>query len=106
MATRIESKTFDDLTGEEGAKPVTFALGTRQYSIDMSQASLERLNAALEPFIEVALPTGKRLVPAHTRTRGAGHAGMVRAWAAENGIHVGVKGRIPADVFEKYNAVH
>jgi hypothetical protein len=111
----------DDMTGEEGAEAVTFALDGIAYQIDLIAANHSKLTAALAPFISCARRIGKygaspfpttvatvrgaKGVTVHKEGRNdPAYVGRVKAWAAENGHHVASRGRVPKTVIEAYTA--
>jgi hypothetical protein len=58
MATR--TLMIDDLDGSEDAQPIRLALADQTWEIDLSDANAERLARALEPFVRVARPVGRK----------------------------------------------
>ena len=102
MATKTVVSVVDDIDGTEDAETVTFAYGGSTYEIDLARKNREALNAALSPFIAAARSAGRARARA-SASRSDDDAAAVRAWAAENGIHVSERGRIPRHVREQYN---
>ncbi len=107
MTRKVSLVITDDLDGSPGAETVTFGLDGVSYEIDLAQPNRARLSEALAPFI-----TAGRRVSRGGR-RGAGPAGRarvdraaVRAWAREAGLTVSERGRISADVINRYEAAH
>lgn len=126
MAERIIRQLIDDLDqteiidGKGGS--VEFALRGTNYSIDLTDANIAKLDKALAPFVQAAAkafgsatPT-PRSTTSSTRKRRTGRrttkrantnsTATVRAWAAENGLEVSARGRIPASVSEAYDVAH
>jgi hypothetical protein len=109
MARKTHVVLIDDIDGGTADETVRFALDGDEYEIDLSNAHLDELRAALEPFI-----AGGRKVSVRRarRPRGAavgssvGRSAEIRRWAADVGIPVNARGRIPADVVAKYDAAH
>ncbi len=108
---RITTELVDDLDGTiigpgEGGT-VTFAFDGASYEIDLGRASRQSLRDALSPFIAKARSTGRR-ASAAPRARSAstasGDTAAVRAWAQRNGLEVGDRGRIPAEIRAAYTA--
>jgi Lsr2 len=107
MATRTIK--VDDFDGKsEGAETVVFAAGGKFYEIDLAAASAKKLDDALAPFVAKA-----REITAKEATKGAsnGHEvdlGAVREWAAAQNppIQVAPKGRVAAEVVERYLAAN
>jgi hypothetical protein len=85
---------YDDLDNSEGASTIRFAVEGQAFETDLSDANAERLARALEPFVRVARPVGKKAVD-------NGESALIREWAARNGIDVN-QGRIPAEIVEQY----
>ena len=97
----------DDITGEEGATTRTFQLDDVTYTIDLAEHTYAELHEALAPFIAKAQRTKTK--PKYRGPHGVGSSGgsfpdlsRVRVWAAKQGIHVGVRGRIPRTVLAAY----
>jgi Lsr2 len=89
----------DDLGGQGEATTVKFTAYGRVYEIDLNKRNAEtfqrRQEALFAPYIAAARDiTGDE----ENRNR------IIRAWAAANGIHVGIRGIIPADVIRQYDA--
>ena len=111
MAQRTQVILIDDLDGTEiaeGGQSISFSFNGVDYAIDLGEANAERFEKALAPFVEHAQRVGGR-----RSSRGAGTATStagkidskgVRAWAQSNGIELSARGRIPAEVVEKYQS--
>jgi hypothetical protein len=98
--SRNETVVFtDDLTGEEGADTVFFALDAVLYSIDLTPASRAKLEEALAPFIAAATP----FRPESTKRKAKGpDPTVVRNWARTQGLPIGDRGRVPAKLVAAY----
>src|ERR1700691_4151866 len=107
MAKTVTIIMSDDLDGWPDAKTVSFGLDGMAYEIDLSEQNRAKLAQVIAPYAQA----GRRV------TRGRGHRGAgpqarradlsdVRAWAKENGLHISERGRISAEVIEKYEAAH
>jgi hypothetical protein len=107
MAQQIIVNLVDDVDGSEAEETVTFGIDGTTYEIDLSAKNAAKLRKALEPFADkgrkVAAKRGK-VSAVKTPNANTGEAAAIRVWAAANGIEVPAKGRIPADVREKYDA--
>jgi hypothetical protein len=108
MATKTKIVLVDDLTGDPADTTVKFALDKTEYEIDLSNDNAGQLREAVSRYVNAA-----RKVSSNAAHRGAqaakpGFSGYdpaaVRAWAAGNGIEVSPRGRIKADVVERYRA--
>jgi hypothetical protein len=108
MASIVSVIVNDDLDGSEGAETVTFGLDGSTYEIDLSEKNRTKLEKALAPYVSA----GRRLSRSRSRSNGSRSAGprvdrpLIRAWAKEQGITVSERGRISAEVMQRYEAAH
>jgi hypothetical protein len=93
MATKTQVVLIDDLTGDPADTTVTFALDKTEYEIDLSNENAAEMREGLSRYVDAARPAYSGYDPA-----------AVRAWAAGQGIEVNARGRIKADVVEKFRA--
>jgi hypothetical protein len=104
----------DDLTGEEGAETILFAIDGRAYQIDLGPENAEEMRTTFAKYTVAGRMVGRGTgTPLHTiaATR-VGKAGRndpafvarVKAWAKDNGQHVPSRGRIPGSVVAAYKA--
>lgn len=100
MAQRLV--TVDDIDGTPDATTVTFSVHKDSYEIDLSDANLDKLRAALEPFIKKARKQSKPKATAKRRSRASNESKAIREWAAENGHEVPTRGRVPQAVVDAY----
>lgn len=114
MARKVEVTLIDDITGEEASRTMEFAIDGTHYEIDLTDANIEKFNKAIADYVENARRVGRpRRGGRGGRTAGRTSAsatgaspGEVRQWAAEQGIEVSERGRIPKDVMAAYAAAH
>jgi len=107
MARKVVTELTDDIDGSGAVETVTFGYQGRQYEIDLSQKNADRLQRALTPFISKAR-TVRGADGRQRRRRGA--AGTTRAvdtkasreWARQQGLQVSERGRIPAEIVQRY----
>jgi len=104
VARRVEIILEDDLDGSTADETVIFGLDGKEYEIDLSAAHATQLRDALAPFVGSARRRSGRRRSGQRSQTGGSSAGAVREWARENGVPVNERGRIPAEVMEKYNA--
>jgi hypothetical protein len=113
MAKQTFTKLVDDFTGEpieDGAgRTVRFAFDGAEYEIDLSNDNIEDFSGALERYVRAS-----RRVSGRSRGRSAGgsssrrssggssETAAIREWAESQGIKVASRGRIPADIVERY----
>lgn len=105
MATKVIKLLTDDLSGAEGARTYYFSLGGTAYEIDLVDDGAE-LKKALEPFIKAgrrsaAAARSRRADSAPERTE---YLAALRQWAAENGIPLRARGRVPQEIEDQYEA--
>lgn len=111
MAQRTIVQLTDDLDGSEASESVSFGLDGTTYTIDLSDENAAALREVLAPYIASARRDGGRgrrsnvtHITNGRRGRSTGDVDpkTVRAWAAENGIAISARGRIPADIVAQY----
>lgn len=98
---RVVSWEFtDDRTGEvlseEQATLVNISIGGRSWELMLGEKSLGDLEKFLTPYL-------RGVEPKVRRTRQVNNA-EVRAWALEQGLTVGEKGRIPERIIRDFLA--
>jgi hypothetical protein len=109
MVKRVITTLEDDLDGSEANETITFSIDNAEYEIDLNDAHADELREVIGRYTAVARKTAGRPRPARRVIAGAGGGNdtkVVRAWAIENGILVSARGRIQADVMERYAAAH
>lgn len=108
MAQQVLVQLVDDLDGTASSdvSTVSFSLDGVTYEIDLSEANAERLRGSLAQYVDSARRVGGRLKrgsKAAQNGSGSSHeAGLIRAWANENGFGLSGRGRIPSHVVEAY----
>ena len=110
MAQKVEVHLIDDLDGKEANETLTFGLDGSNYEIDLSAKNANKLRDALSTYIGAARKAGR--IPAKAgRGRSGGSATAdreqnqaIREWAKKQGLTVNDRGRIPAEIVEKYHA--
>lgn len=108
MAQQVLVQLVDDLDGTASTdvSTVSFSLDGVTYEIDLSDSNAERLRGSLEQYVESARRVGGRLKrggkPGQNGSGSSHDAGLIRAWANENGFGLSGRGRIPSHVVEAY----
>ncbi|WP_432491677.1 histone-like nucleoid-structuring protein Lsr2 [Kineococcus auxinigenes] len=110
MAQRTTVVLTDDVDGGEASETVRFGLEGTHYEIDLNAENAQRLRRALSLYVEHGRRVGgRRSAPAAGSSSPRSGEGTdavdgaaVRAWAKENGIEVSDRGRIKAEVVERY----
>lgn len=108
MARKTVVTLEDDLDRSKADETVQFALNGAEYEIDLTTAHADELRQDLARYINAARKTsGGRGRGRQPRTAGvAADAKAIRLWAIDNGLQVNTRGRIQADIVEKYQAAH
>lgn len=110
MAQKHIVRLIDDLTGDDAAETVTFAIDGSRYEIDLSADNAAKLRDTLSVYIASARRSARSV---STRADGGPHRGTradreqtaaIRQWARNNGHQIGDKGRLPSSVVEAYHA--
>ena len=109
MARTTIVQLTDDIDGSQAAETVRFAVDGRTYEIDLSTEHAESLRHSLAQFVAAARRAG-RVEPSSRRGQGrpgrppGADSSAVRAWAAENGVPVSPRGRVPQAVVDQYTS--
>ena len=107
MAVTTLTVITDDIDGSKDASTISFAFGGTNYEVDLNEKHSEALAKALAPYIEVARKVARAgsTAPARRSSNASGvDPKAVRKWAEGAGIEVSSRGRIPADIVEKFKA--
>ncbi len=106
MAQKVQTLFIDDIDGGDAEGTVRFALDGTDYEIDLSAAHTAELHQALNAYIRHARKAGgtARRSPRSRSAAQALDSHKVREWAKENGFDIKERGRVPADVVDKYKA--
>lgn len=99
----------DDFDGSTPAETITFYLDGTAYQIDLNEEHAEALQEIRDEYEQALsdyLDKARKVVQSNARSTKAApsyDAKEVRLWAAENGVEVNERGRIPSDVVDAYN---
>jgi hypothetical protein len=98
----------DDLDGSEASETLNFSVDGAEYEIDLNGDHANELRSALSRYTNVARKvTSGRGRPVARKSSGAvTDAKAIRMWATDKGLQVNTRGRIQADIVEKYLAAH
>jgi hypothetical protein len=109
VAQKIQTLFIDDLDGSDAEGTVRFGLDGTEYEIDLNAEHAKALRDALAPFVNAARRAGggaRR--PAGRGGRKTSASGLntteVREWAKAQGIEVKDRGRVPAELVERFKA--
>jgi hypothetical protein len=100
MATKVLTTLQDDIDGTVATETVRFALDGVEWEIDLSERNANRLRNSLTDFMAHGRKvSGKRV---RKLTSHEVDPKAVRKWAEAKGIEVNSRGRIPAEIVERY----
>jgi nucleoid-associated protein Lsr2 len=107
VAQKVEVQLIDDLDGGQAEETVSFSLDGVQYEIDLSAKNAGALRDHLAVFVGAARKAGGGRRSGRGRGRAESALGRpssheVREWAKEHGMKVNERGRIPTDVYVKF----
>jgi len=102
VAQRVIVTLEDDLGGGPADETIRFAFGGAEYEIDLSSKNASAFRTQLAPFIEHARRTGLGVSRPTRTVASRQRSGEIRAWAKSHGIAVSDRGRLPANVTERY----
>ena len=114
MAQRVQVILVCDVHEAEtpGTQTITFGLDGASYEIDVCDQHANELRDAVGRYVGLGRKAAGRGGQARTggsrrrRLRGSGEAAAIRDWARGQGLPVPERGRIPAELAEKYAAQH
>lgn len=115
MAQKVQTTVVCDLHDDEvEGSSVTFAVGGRNYELDLCDEHKAEFDDSLATYVGAARSTASRngkngTSKSRSRSNGSRSKGDrkdVREWARANGHDIGERGRIPAEVMDAYEAAH
>ena len=112
MGTRTEVTQFDDIDGSTGdVRTIPIAVDGQQVEVDLSSANVDKLMAALEPYLSAgrkvgagSTTSGRRRTSAPAGPATSSDTQAIREWAQANNIEVNARGRIKKEIVEAYRA--
>ena len=114
MAQRVQVILVCDVHEDEtpGTQTIGFSVDGTAYEIDVCDQHAGELREAFGRYVGLGRRSagrggaGGKAGARRRRVRGSGEAAAVRDWARSQGLPVPERGRIPADLAEKYAAQH
>ena len=107
MVRQVQYVLIDDVDGSPAVETIAFARGGQHFEIDLNEEHARQFNEFLDYWSsharKVASPHGRATRSAR-KSATTSDAAEIRAWATEQGIPVGPRGRIPAELRERYYA--
>lgn len=110
MAKKTFVQLVDDFSGEsisDGAgRTVRFAFDGAEYEIDLTNENAEEFSNVLERYIRASRRVSGRRKSGGSAARSGGNSetAAIREWAESQGLKVATRGRIPAEIVERYNS--
>jgi hypothetical protein len=112
MTQKVQVLLVDDLDGTEAHETVTFSLDGSTYEVDLNSTNAAQLRSVLTAYVNA----GRRRAKAKAVNKSAGASSrstisrersqQIRAWAAETGVQLSERGRIPGHVIQAFDAEH
>lgn len=104
MANKVVVQLVDDIDRSPASETVSFGLDSVNYEIDLNDEHAAELRDALAPWVSKGRRTGGRKSTRGTAAprAAASDAAKIREWARGQGIEVSERGRIPAEIRERY----
>ena len=106
----------DDIDGSPATTTIEFAIGGKDYVIDLSEENAAAFNAVLAPYIEHArrARATKKNKNATRKSRSSSEAARakrqrnteIRDWAIANGVTVAKRGMLNQSVIDAYETAH
>lgn len=106
MASKTVVILSDDLDGSEANETIQFSLDGTEYEIDLNESNAAELRDALSRFTDAARKTSSRGRQTRKSSGSGVDAKAIRLWALDQGMSVNTRGRIQAEIVEKYQAAH
>lgn len=111
MAQRVQVILVCDLHDNEtpGTQTISFGLDGSSYEIDLCDAHAAEMRDSFGRYVGAGRRAGGRAgraVRRRVRHGSSGEAAQIREWARSQGLPVPERGRIPADLADKYAAAH
>lgn len=95
---------IDDIDGSTAQETVVFGVGRQQYEIDLNSEHLAEFTADMERWVKHARRVSSRRGARTVHSPASNDAALIRTWAADRGIKLSSRGRIPAAIRDQYYA--
>jgi hypothetical protein len=105
MARRTVVTLEDDLDGGPADETLRFGVDGSDYEIDLNTKNAAALHRLLAPFVARARKAGSNARRPVRTAASRRRSHDIRIWAKEQGIDLSDRGRIPATVVDKYEAM-
>ncbi|MDO4665699.1 MAG: Lsr2 family protein [Actinomycetaceae bacterium] len=106
MALQTQTILVDDIDGSRAAETIQFGFEGVEYEIDLNTENAKNFVEAMTPWVTSARRVGGRQRPGALRVNKKTSARTVRKWAMKLGLEVPDRGRIPFEIWERYEKEH
>jgi nucleoid-associated protein Lsr2 len=106
MAKTLVEVLVDDLDGTEAVESVRLGWNGQWRQLELSEKNLAALSKAIDRYWDAGRPVRAEAAAARRRSTAATTGRdprAIRVWAADNGIAVPARGRIPREIEDRYN---
>ena len=107
MAIKMIEKKYDDITGAPDAETQRFTYKGKEYAIDLSpenqerfQATMDQVDSLLSTYLEKGREVNLEAVKPEDYKE---YMRQLRAWAEANGEDVKPRGRVRAEVKQRFD---
>ncbi|HEY7225166.1 MAG TPA: Lsr2 family protein [Micromonosporaceae bacterium] len=104
MAKQLVISYSSDISGEEAAETVHFAVDGRGYEVDLTEKEAMELREFLDQYIAVGRKPAKSQPGSSRGSTNKEELAAIRQWASRQGIEVATRGRISNAVIEDWKA--
>lgn len=102
MVSKVITRLEDDLDGSEASETLHFSVDGVSWEIDLNAEHAAKLRNDLSGYVAKARKVGGSRRGRRSASSDGIDIKAVRKWAASNGIAVSTRGRVPAEVIDKY----
>jgi hypothetical protein len=102
MVSKVITRLEDDLDGSEASETLHFSVDGVEYEIDLSRSNADKFRNSFGDYIAHGRKVGGSRRSRRSASSSQVDVKAVRKWAASNGIEVSTRGRVPAEVIDKY----
>lgn len=101
MTRRTVEVIESNISNDPAEVEVFFSINSNHYRMDLTEAEAKQFHATLDPYVAVAEVLPPRRGGARKRTY---PVAAVREWAGRTGVELPVTGRIPNEVWDRFES--
>ena len=103
----VRTVLVDDMDGGDADVTIAFVINGEGYSMDLSNENADAFHRALAPWLAIATKgRNDREATVKNYLAGVEQRAALRKWAAQKGLDVSARGRIPQEITDEYNRAH